>query len=123
MGRIKEMLVGASKDFDLAKRYRHAGEFTIAVLLYTEAIEKVFKALFIRRTGNEPPSGASIDYLATRLKMPREVFDKTTLQYVDSNEEQMRTSAEAGEGVEERALYMDGAVKRLLDYGMAYVRA
>ncbi len=123
MGRIAELLVGASKDFDLAKRYRHAGEFTISVQLYTEAIEKIFKALFIRGTGNEPPSGASIDYLSMRLRMPKELFDETTLQCVDSDDAQIDAGVSVGKGVEERALYMDSAVKRLLDYGMAYVRA
>ena len=121
MGRIEEMLVGASKDFDLAKRYKHAGEFTIAELLYTEAIEKILKALFIRGTGNEPPSGASIDYLAARLKMPRELFEETTLQGME--EEQADAYAETKKSAEERTMHMDGIVKRLLDYGMAYVWA
>jgi HEPN domain-containing protein len=121
MGRIEEMLVGASKDFDLAKRYKNAGEFTIAELLYAEALEKVFTALFIRGTGNAPPSGTSISYLATKLKMPRELFDETTRRCVD--DEQAKAYVETDRSAEERALYMESAVKRLLDYGMAYVRA
>jgi HEPN domain-containing protein len=124
MGRIEEMLVGASKDFALAERYKQAGEFTISVQLYMEAMEKIFSALFIRKTGNRPPSGASIDYLSMRLKMPKEIFDESTLHRVDKDDEpEAEAYAEAGKGAEERALFMDGVVKRLLDYGMAYERA
>lgn len=123
VGRIDEMLVGASRDFNLAKRYKQAGEYTISVLLYTEALEKVFRALFIRRTGNEPPSGASIDYLALRLRMPKEIFDETALLGVDSDRDDKQTNAYADKSVEERALDMEDVVKRLLDYGMACVHA
>jgi HEPN domain-containing protein len=122
MVRIAEMLAGAEKDFALARRYKEAGEFTISVLLYTEAIEKIFKAIFIRRTGKEPPGGASIDYLAMRLHMPKEIFDDTTLQCVDEDEERVG-AYETGKSAQERALDMEDVAKRLLDYGMACVRA
>jgi HEPN domain-containing protein len=122
MGRIEEMLVGASKDFDLAGRYRHAGEYTISVLLYTEAIEKIFKAMFVRRMRKEPPSGASIDYLAMRLHTPKEIFDDETLQYVDERGEQVK-SADASGSAEERALNLEEVAKRLLDYSMACAHA
>ncbi len=118
MERIEEMLVGASKDFDLAKRYKQAGEFTIAVLLYTEATEKVLKVLFMRENRKEPPIGASIEYLALKARMPKELLEDTALQYADSDDQ-----VNADSRVEERALDMEIAVKRLLDYSMAYVLA
>jgi HEPN domain-containing protein len=121
MERISEMLVGASKDFDLAKRYKQAGEFTIAALLYTEATEKILKALFVRENRKEPPIDASIEYLALKTRMPKELLEDTALQYADSADEQMK--AGTGKGTEERALDMESAVKRLLDYSMAYVLA
>lgn len=120
MGKVEELLEGASQDFGLAKRYKSSGEFTISMLLYVEATDKVLRALFIRDTGKEAPPGASIGYMAMRLRMPRELFDDASMQALTDTQ---ALPAEPELGIGEKALYLDGVVKRLLDYGMAYVWA
>ncbi len=120
MGAVEELVVGASQDFELAKRYKKANEFTIAMLLYSEATAKVLKALFVRHTGKEAPQGASIGYLAMRLRVPRDLFDEDAMQAL---EEEQGAAADASQSAEEKTLYLEGVVKRLLDYGMAYVWA
>jgi HEPN domain-containing protein len=122
MRKVRELVVKASQDFELAKAHKQLREYVTATVLYNKAVEKVLKALFISKTRKEPPANASIDYLASRTGVPEEIS-----VYISS----LRDDNVGGIGddglvdleyasidssAERRAFYMDGLAKRLLDY-------
>lgn len=130
MRKVRDLIAGAQKDFELAKRHKKIREYVTATLLYTSAVEKVLKALFISRTRKEPPKDASIRYLAIRAGVPEEVSvymatmeeSEYTADPTDFSHMEEMTQGPAGGGAESKAFYMDGLVKRLLDYMYAYAK-
>jgi HEPN domain-containing protein len=127
MKRVRDLMTRATKDFELAKRHKQVKEYVTATLLYTSAVEKVLKALFISKTKREPPADASIHYLARYTGVPEEVS-----VYIASMDENEATAdpaeiselveSTADRSAESKAFYMEGLVKRLLDYMYAYAK-
>ena len=125
MGKVKDLIANASRDFEVAKARKGVRDYVTAIVLYNKAVEKVLKALFITKTHKEPPRNASIGYLASRTGMPEEVSVYiTTLQEREQTEpaEFMDLDQTGSESAEMRAFYLDGLAKRLLDYVVAYNR-
>lgn len=126
MGKVKELIANASRDFEMAKGHKHVRDYVTAIVLYNKAVEKVLKALFISKTHKEPPSDASIGYLASRTGMPEEISVYiNTLQDRENVEpaEFMEIDQTGGKGnAEMHAFYMDGLAKRLLDYVSVYAK-
>lgn len=127
MRKERELVARAARDFELAKRYKQLQEYMTATLLYTKAVEKMLRALFINKKRREPPVNASIRYLAREIGVPDEVS-----MYI-ACVEQKDTTADPAEiteltestyvnGAEAKAYYMDGLVKRLLDYINSYAK-
>ena len=128
MKKAKELIARASKDFELAKRHKQVKDYVTATILYTSAVEKVLKALFINRTKKDPPKNASLQYLAMRVGVPDEVSvymssmeeSAATADPADFSNMEEVTRGRAGGSAEVKAYYMDGLVKRLLDYVNVY---
>jgi len=128
MGKVRELIAKASKDFELAEKHRRLREYVVATLLYNKAVEKVLKALFITRTRKNPPASASVDYLARRAGVPEEISMYVTsmkdgLDQLEANQFiDIESYRENGmeRGSEQHALYMDGLARRLLDYVRLY---
>lgn len=131
MRKVRELMAKAMKDFELAKKHKQTKEYVTATTLYTNAVEKVLKALFISKTKRDPPRNATIHYLARRTGVPTEVS-----MYMASIEESSAMEDPAdflgiddeiagsptGKNAETEAFYMEGLVKRLLDYVYAYAK-
>ncbi len=67
------LLKKATRDFELAKKYKDGRELITASLLYNRATERVLKALFIKKNRRQPPEKASIAYLAMKARLPDEI--------------------------------------------------
>lgn len=74
MGKDGDLIKGATKDFELARKYRDAKEYITASTLYRKATEKALKALFIAARRKQPPKNASIEYLAMKANLPQEIY-------------------------------------------------
>jgi HEPN domain-containing protein len=123
--KMRGLLARASKDFEMAKRYRQLRDYVTAMVLYNKAVENVLTALFISKTKKAPPKDASIGYLAKQTGVPEEIsayinsMQKDEVvsepaELVDLNDygEEAMNQANA----ERQAWYMDGLAKRLIDY-------
>jgi HEPN domain-containing protein len=127
MRKVRDLITKATKDFELARRYKQLKEYVTASALYTSAVEKVLQALFISRTRRDPPANASIHYLARHTSVPEEVSvyiaameeNESTADPADIYELVEDTSERSAEA---KAFYMEGLVKRLLDYMQAYAK-
>ena len=125
--KTRDLIARASKDFELAKRYRQLRDYVTATLLYNTAVEKVLKALYINKAKKQPPANASIDYLAKQTGVPAEISAYiNSMRETEINEEPadlMGFGEDEEENVarsaERQAFYLDGLTKRLLDYVQA----
>lgn len=125
MRSVRGLIARASRDFELAKGYKQIKEYVTATLLYTRSVEEALRALFIRSTRREPPKNASITYLARGAGVPEEVS-----VYIASMEEREVTDDPSDfneidyeeSNSEDRAFFMDGLARRLLDCLNAYKR-
>jgi len=125
--RIRGLIARASRDLELAKRCMQIKEYVTANLLYSKAMEKVLKALFLYKIKKQPPINASIGYLAKETGVPEEigvyinsVKDEEELRPADFTDLEYYRDGIVGPGTKTQALYMEGLSKRLLDYVMAY---
>ncbi len=124
------LLKKAQRDFELARRRRNAKEFVAASLLYNSAIERVLRALFLKKTHRSPPERASIAYLTTMTDLPhgiREELLSIEDEMADVVEEELeieRAEEDMLTGVEESHEYNTvlnkGALaRRLISYAYA----
>lgn len=111
----------ASRNFELARRYRKEGDVAVATLLYNKAVSGVMRALYLNKTGKSAPQGVSIGYLASRTEIPVEV-EQYIASVMETDDEKEEVESMALGDVEQRRsrmesslLYIDGLVKRLLD--------
>ncbi len=113
----------AQKDLELARRYRSRGDIAVATLLYNKAISGVMRALYYRKTGRNAPPDASVEYLSSKASLPDEVAEYVRSVMEPENEAEELASMEVTEtygGGNGKLLYLDGLIKRLLDYASAY---
>ena len=113
----------AERDLELARRYRSRGDIAVATLLYNKAISGVMKALYYRKTGRHAPPDASLEYLSSRASLPDEVEEYVRSVMEPETEAEELQSLEVTDtysGGSGRLLYLDGLIKRLLDYASAY---
>ena len=68
------LLKKATRDFELAKKYKDAKELITASLLYNSAMERILKALVMERTRRKPPERASLGYLAGKADLPEDIY-------------------------------------------------
>ena len=68
------LLKRATRDFELARKYKDAKELVTASLLYNSAVEKVLRALVMERTRRKPPEKASMGYLAEKAGLPEDIY-------------------------------------------------
>jgi HEPN domain-containing protein len=123
MGNGKGLIDGASKNLELARKYKSSGDIAVATLLYNKAISGVMRALYFRKTGRHAPVDASVEYLSSKASLPDEVEEYIrSVMETESVEEQIESIevAETYSGGSGKLLYLDGLVKRLLDYSKAY---
>jgi HEPN domain-containing protein len=123
MGKDSELIRGASKNLELARKYRSTGDVAVATLLYNKAISGVMHALYLRKTGRRAPPDASLEYLSSRASLPDEVDEYVRSVMEPETEEEGIEAMEVTEtyrGGSGRLLYMDGLIQRLLDYSRAY---
>ncbi len=124
------LLKKAQRDFELARRYRDAKELVAASLLYNSAIERVLRALFMKKTHKTPPEKASIAYLTRQADLPTGIKEELmSLQdeMADVMEEELEIEHAEEDiltGVEERKEYNTvlnkGTIaKRLMGYAYA----
>lgn len=124
------LLKKAQRDFELARRYRDAKELVAASLLYNSAIERVLRALFVRKTHKVPPEKASIAYLTRQADIPAGIKEELmSLQDEMSDVVETELEIEHAEediltGVEERQEYNTvlnkGTIaRRLMSYAYA----
>lgn len=116
------LIKSASRNLELARRYRKEGNLDVASLLYNKAVEATLRALYLRKTGKGAPARASLGYLASRSDIPAEVvgYIESMAEPADEMEEIGRMEAEevypkSGGRIETTLLYLDGLSKRLLD--------
>ncbi len=113
----------ARKDLELARKYRSKGDIAVATLLYNKAISGVMRALYYRKTGRHAPSEASLEYLSSKASLPDEVeeYVRSVMEPETVEEElesfELKETYAGGGG---KLLYLDGLIKRLLDYSNAY---
>jgi HEPN domain-containing protein len=123
MGKERDLIKGASENLELARRYRSRGDIAVATLLYNKAISGVMRALYHRKTGRTAPPDASLEYLSSRASLPEEVGEYVRSVMEPETEEEELDSLEVKEtytGGGGKLLYLDGLIKRLLDYASAY---
>ncbi len=125
MKRDWDLIRGASRNLELARRYRSRGDVAVATLLYNKAISGMMRALYFRRTGRHAPPDASLGYMSSRAGLPDEVDEYIrSVMETESPEEGIESieavEAQAGRREEGKLLYLDGLIKRLLDYASAY---
>jgi hypothetical protein len=124
MRRDKDLIKGANRNLELARKYRNRGDIAVATLLYNKAISGVMHALYVRKTGRSAPPDATVQYLSSKANLPDEVGEYIrSVMETESNEEEMESielAETAGLKTEGRLLYLDGLIKRLLDYASAY---
>ncbi len=114
MGIYKDAVGEAYRNFELAKRYRGAGNAEAAMLLYNKAVELAIKALYVKGTGRNPPKGASATYMARRTEMPIEVSEYISVMEERAADEASEMEPDLQKG-DEKLFYLDGLAKRLLD--------
>ena len=126
MGKVKELIANASRDFEEAKSRKSVSDYVTAIVLYNKAVEKVLRAFFITKVHKEPPADASIGYLAKKTGMPDEIsmYIKTLQEKETTEPAEFMDIEQSGpeESVEMKAFYLEGLAKRLLDYVIAYNR-
>ncbi len=92
-GLIRESLLKkATRDFELAKKYKDTEELGTASLLYSSAIERVLKALVMERTKKKLPKRASIGYLAGKAGLPEDIYAEIAFisdNVADATEEEL----------------------------------
>lgn len=123
MAREKDEIRAVEKDLALARTYRSKGDVAVATLLYNAAISKVMRMLYFKKTGRHAPRDASISFLSSRANLPDEVDEyvrsvmepETAEEGIESFE--VKDTYSGGSG---KLLYMDGLIKRLIDYTAAY---
>jgi HEPN domain-containing protein len=123
MGKETDLIKGASMNLELARRYRSKGDIAVATLLYNKAISGVMRALYKRKTGRSAPTEASLEYLSSKASLPEEVAEYVRSVMEPETEAEELESLEIKEtysGGSGKLLYMDGLIKRLLDYASAY---
>jgi hypothetical protein len=111
------------KDLELARKYRSKGDVAVATLLYNKAISGVMRSLYYRKTGRHAPPDASLAYLSSKTSLPDEVGEYVRAVMEPESEAEELGSMELSEtykGGSGNLLYMDGLIKRLLDYTNAY---
>lgn len=124
------LLKKAQRDFELARRYKDAKELVAASLLYNSAIERVLRAIFMKKTHRSPPEKASIAYLTKRADLPEGMSEELmSLQDEMSDVIEEELEIEHAEediltGVEERQEYNTvlnkGTIaRRLMSYAYA----
>jgi hypothetical protein len=123
MARDVNQIKAVRKDLELARSYRSRGDVAVATLLYNKAISRVMRMMYYKKTGRHAPREASLSYLSSKAAIPDEVGEYIrSVMEVETEEEQLgsfqlqETSADGGG----KLLYMDGLIKRLLDYSNAY---
>jgi HEPN domain-containing protein len=118
------LVKGASKNFELARRYKKEGDVAVATLLYNKAVSGVMRAIYLNKTGKSAPTGASIGYLASKTELPIEVEQYIASVMETGNEEEELEALALGDAEQRKSrtesslLYIDGLVKRLLDNAM-----
>ena len=125
MKRDWDLIRGASKNLELARRYRSRGDVAVATLLYHKAVSGVMRALYFRKTGRNAPPDASVRYLSSKASLPLgvEEYMRSVMEVepeegaIESFEMPEAYADTRGEG---KLLYLDGLIKRLLDYASAY---
>ncbi|MDE1865252.1 MAG: hypothetical protein KGH94_01270 [Candidatus Micrarchaeota archaeon] len=123
MERDSEHIKVAKRDLELARKYRSKGDIAVATLLYNKAISGVMRTLYHRKTGRHAPPDASLEYLSSRASLPDEVeeYVRSVMEPETEAEElealEVNDTYQGGSG---KLLYMDGLIKRLLDYANAY---
>jgi HEPN domain-containing protein len=123
MRRDWDLIRGANKNLELARKYRSRGDIAVATLLYNKAIAGVMRALYYRKTGRNAPPDASVRYLSSKASLPQEVEEYVRSVMEPETEAEELESLEVVDtysGGSGRLLYLDGLIKRLLDYASAY---
>jgi HEPN domain-containing protein len=118
-----DLIKGANKNLELARKYRSRGDIAVATLLYNKAIAGVMRTLYYKKTGRHAPTDASLQYLSSKAILPDEVEEYVrSVMETETDAEQLEsmevTDTYTGGGG--RLLYLDGLIKRLLDYANAY---
>ena len=119
----RDHIMTAEKDLELARKYRSKGDIAVATLLYNKAISGVMRTLYHRKTGRQAPPDASLEYLSSKASLPDEVEEYVRSVMEPETVEEELESMEVKEtylGGSGKLLYMDGLIKRLLDYANAY---
>jgi HEPN domain-containing protein len=123
MGKGEDHIRMASKDLALAREYRSRGDIAVATLLYNKAISRVMRMMYYKKTGRHAPRDASLGYLSSKAKLPDEVGEYVRSVMEPESEAEGLESMELTEtytGGSGKLLYLDGLIKRLLDYSDAY---
>ncbi len=128
MESFRDLVSESMRNFRSAKRYRRLREYVTATFLYGRSIEMALRALFLKRVRRQPPSGASLGYLARGAVLPEEVYvylssmdEEGAAADADMEAYSMPGMVGGASRVDAgRATYLDGLAKRLLDYITAY---
>ena len=129
---IRGLVARALRDMELAKRYRQKKEYAATTLLYSKAIDRVLKALFISKKKKEPPIGASAVYIASNMRMPDEIMNGLlSLRETDDevvwsgNEAAIMTYERVGRSMsaEHKVLQMNELATKLIDSAMGRTKA
>lgn len=124
MGREWKLIKRASKDLELARAHRSEGNSAVAAFLYNRVVEDVLRALYVRKNGRDAPKDVSLEYLASRTKIPSEVSDyiSSVMEPVgdDSDAEELGSIDVAKERQGGSLLYLDELAKRLVDCAKVY---
>ncbi len=131
MKRGTELIKKAVKDFELARKYGDAKEYITASILYRTATEKVLKALYQYRKNKNPPSNATIEYLAEQTMLPSSIYEdivampdeRTEIMEEESLMEydEVESTRRAVASEYHSTLMKHELVRRLLDYAEANV--
>jgi HEPN domain-containing protein len=118
---MESLLKKATRDFELAKKYRDRKELVTASLLYHSAMENALKALVLEQTKRKPPERASVGYLAMKVRLPEEI--STDIAFLE-DESAVDVMEAEGIEVDRREKYNDvlskgSIVRRLISYAEA----
>lgn len=123
MAKGSDQIRMAQKDLELAREYKSKGDIAVATLLYNKAISGVMRSLYYRKTGRHAPREASVEYLSSKANLPDEVEEYVrSVMETETREEEIESIEvmETYKGGSGKLLYLDGLIKRLLDYSNAY---
>jgi HEPN domain-containing protein len=123
MAKGSDQIRMAQKDLELAREYKSNGDIAVATLLYNKAISRVMRSLYYRKTGRHAPREASVGYLSSKANLPDEVEEYVrSVMETETREEEIASIEvmETYKGGSGKLLYLDGLIKRLLDYSNAY---